>query len=140
MNATAKRRARANPASAAQNNEALQQMVRLSIARAEDELRRLVATRCDDPEWSDVDVNVDLAMELALSHVRRMKGSTFDGYSAFQEQWFLAAAAVSLGRQTFSRPTSFYGRLLQGVEAMFEQAVEFVEYAAHSPTEVAAPA
>ena len=88
----------------------------------------------------DVDVNVDLAMELALSHVRRMKGVTFDGYSAFQEQWFLASAAVSLGRQTFSRPASFYGRMLAGVEAMFEQAVEFVEYAAHSPAEVVAPA
>lgn len=115
-------------------------MARLSIARAEDELRRLVATRCDDAEWSDVDVNVDLAMELALSHVRRMKGVTFDGHSEFQEQWFLAAAAVSLGRQTFSRPASFYGRMLAGVEAMFEQAVEFVEYAAQLPGEVAAPA
>ncbi|WP_126312903.1 hypothetical protein [Delftia acidovorans] len=140
MNATAKRRARANPAASAENNEALQQMVRLSITRAENELRRLVAARCDDAEWNDVDVNVDLAMELALSHVRRMKGVTFDGYSAFQEQWFLASAAVSLGRQTFSRPASFYGRMLAGVEAMFEQAVEFVEYAAHSPAEVVAPA
>lgn len=138
MNATAKRRARANPeADDEVNQAAMQQMMALAIMTAEDRLTRLLAVRMEDEDWDDDDYSIDMAAELSLNHVRSMKGVKFKEYNEFTKQWFLAASAITLACKSFSRATSHFGRCLSGIERMFAQTPEFVWYAGKMP---AAPA
>lgn len=134
MNATAKRRARANPEDNDEVNQAaMQQMMALAIMSAEDRLARLMVVRMEDEDWDDDDYSIDMAVELSLTHIRSMKDVKFKGYDDFTRQWFLAASAITLARKSFSRGTSIFGRCLDGLETMFAQAPEFVSYAGKMP-------
>lgn len=141
MNATAKCRELANPAADDKVNQAaMQQMMALAILSAEDRLARLLAIRLEDEAWDDDDASIDMAAELALCHIRRMKDMKFAGYNDFTKQWFIAASAVDLSRKSFSRAESHFGRALDGVNRMFSQAPEFVWYAGKLPAEMAGAA
>lgn len=94
MNTTAKPRARKAPAAA---RPTFEQMIALALAKAEDDLGRLVRTRCADEHWRDADSDVDYAVELALGHIRSMKTRHFGDAAEFCLTWGHAGAA-KIGR------------------------------------------
>lgn len=106
----------------------MQQMIALSIDRAETELATLIDKRCADLEWDDRDADVDMATELALNHIRQMKLTHFDAAWKFDNAWLLARAAVVLATQAFSRPKCAYGLGLAQLVQLFNEAPSFVEH------------
>lgn len=126
MNATAKPRARKAPAAA---RPTFEQMMALALAKAEDDLCRLVRTRCADEHWKDADSDVDYAVELALSHIRAMKERNFEDAAEFCLTWGHAGAAINLAAKAFSRTDCAYNRFLRDAARMFEQVGELVEFA-----------
>ncbi|KAA9181986.1 MULTISPECIES: hypothetical protein [Delftia] len=125
MNATAKTRARKAPAVA---RPTFEQMMALALAKAEDDLDRLVRTRCADEYWKDVDADIDYAVELALGHIRSMKARNFEDAAEFCLTWGHAGAAINLAAKAFSRTDCAYGRFLRDAVHMFAQVAELVEF------------
>lgn len=110
----------------------MQQMIALSIDRAETELATLIDKRCADMDWVDEDADVDMATELALNHIRQMKLTHFDAAWKFDNAWFLARAAIVLAAQAFSRPQCAYGLRLAQLVQLFNEAPSFVEHVEES--------
>ncbi|WP_333905057.1 hypothetical protein [Delftia acidovorans] len=123
MNATPK---------ATADKPSMQQMIALSIDRAETELAALIDQRCADMDWIDEDADVDMATELALNHIRQMKLTHFDAAWKFDNAWFLARAAIVLAAQAFSRPQCAYGLRLAQLVQLFNEAPSFVEHVEES--------
>jgi len=123
MNATPK---------ATADKPSMQQMIALSIDRAETELATLIDKRCADMDWVDEDADVDMATELALNHIRQMKLTHFDAAWKFDNAWFLARAAIVLAAQAFSRPQCAYGLRLAQLVQLFNEAPSFVEHVEES--------
>lgn len=90
-------------------------------------IERLSTIRCDDADWNAADVDTDMAADLALLHLKRMRaGEPGD----FDLNWWTAASAIHLGHKAFSRPDSTYGRMLAALARDFAALVElpaFVE-------------
>ena len=105
-----------------------QQVVALALGKAVSDLRRLIEIRCSDEQWDDADVDVDFAVELALTHIERMKELRFDAYDDFNHQWFKAAAAVNMGKKLFSRQDCWYSQSLAGTCSMFDQMAGLIEF------------
>ncbi|MDR3018642.1 MAG: hypothetical protein LBV56_24690 [Delftia acidovorans] len=125
MNVTTKPRARKAPATA---RPTFEQMMALALAKAEDDLGRLVSTRCADEHWKDADSDVDYAVELALSHIRAMKDRNFEDAAEFCFIWGYAGAAINLAAKAFSRTDCAYSRFLRDTVHMFAQVGELVEF------------
>lgn len=106
----------------------MQQMIALSLDRAESELLALIDKRCADMQWDDRDAEVDMATELALSHIRRMRHMPFDQAWQFDNEWYLARSAIVLAAQAFSRPQCAYGMGLTLLMQLFDEAPSFVEH------------
>lgn len=106
----------------------MQQMIALSIDRAESGLLALIDKRCADMQWDDRDTEVDMATELALSHIRRMRHMPFDQAWKFDNEWYLARSAIALAAQAFSRPQCAYGMGLTLLMQLFNEAPSFVEH------------
>ena len=111
----------------------MQQMIALSLDRAEMGLVALIETRCADMDWHDADVEVDLAADLALNHIRQIRHKVFEDASEFDNEWYLARAAIALAAQAFDRPQSLSARHLKLLLQLFDEAPSFVEYAEHGP-------
>lgn len=105
-----------------------QQVIALALAKAEQNLRRLIEIRCNDERWADADVDVDFAVELALTHLERMKAMSFENYNGLDYEWFKVAAALKLGKKQFSRPDCNYSRTLESTCNMFDQMAELFEF------------
>lgn len=118
----------ATPPQDATDTPSMQQMIALSIDRAESELLALIDKRCADMQWDDRDAEVDMAKELALSHIRRMRHMPFDQAWKFDNGWYLARSAIALAVQAFSRPQCAYGMGLTLRMQLFDEAPSFVEH------------
>lgn len=105
-----------------------QQAVAMALAKAEKDLKNIINIRCADEHWRDEDVDVDCAVELALSHVQHMKAANFADFDHFSTDWYKAAAAVNLGLKVFSRNECSYMRSLADAGAMFRQTADMVEF------------
>lgn len=99
-----------------------------AIAHVQHSLEHLVRVRCDDKEWDDKDVDVDFAVDLALTHIRRMREELPLDRSTFENRWHMAGAAINLGARSFSRPDSMYCHWLRSAQRQFEVLVEMVEF------------
>ncbi|MBL8356161.1 MAG: hypothetical protein JNM01_15190 [Delftia acidovorans] len=99
-----------------------------AIAHIQHTLEHLVQVRYDDKEWDDKDVDVDFAVDLALSHIRLLRAELPLDRSTFENKWFMAGAAVNLGAQAFSRPSSLYYRWLTAAQRQFEVLVDLVAF------------
>lgn len=106
----------------------LKQVIALSITKATSDLQRIVEMRSTDEHWDDDDVHVDFAVELALTHIERMKTMAFEGEGDFSYEWFKVAGALNLGLQTFSRKDCAYFRMLKGACGMFNHLAGLVEF------------
>lgn len=104
------------------------QVVFLAICKAERSLQCLVDQRIADEHWDEVDVYVHFGVELALSHLSRMKSMVFGADCAFDQEWFKAAGALNLGKAVFSRKDCAYFRMLEGACEMFDQLAGLVEF------------
>lgn len=89
--------------------------------------------RCEDEQWSDDDVHVDFAVELALMHIRRLKTEAISDSSRFLSEWFRAGAAIELGREVFSRDACHYRWSLETTCAMFTQVADLIEFVGREP-------
>lgn len=107
----------------------MQQMIALFIGRAEIELQRLLETRINDEEWDDQDADVDMAIKLTMTQLRRMKSMGFKCGADFTAEWFIARSAIALSIKAFSRPDSIFGQLLACKLTMFDEAANFMDYA-----------
>lgn len=105
-----------------------QQMVVLALAKADKDLRTLIEIRCGDEHWAEEDVDVDLAVELALTHLERMKSMSFTEYTGFDIEWFKVGAALNLGKKLFSRQDCWYRHALDRTCAMFDHIASMVEH------------
>ena len=103
-------------------------MIVFALEKADKDLRRLIEIRCGDEQWDDVDVHIDFAVELALTHCERMKSMSFNEFSDFAYEWHKLAAVVRLGKSLFSRSDCWYSSALESVCSMFEQMVSLVEF------------
>ncbi len=118
-----------NPASQAPSAmPGFQQVIALALTKADADLQRIIETRSVDEHWDDADTNVDFSIELALTHIDRMKTMTFDTADGFCYEWFKAGGAVHLALHAFSRPNCAYFRMLEGLSGMFAQIAGFVEF------------
>lgn len=118
----------ATPPQDAADTPSMQQMIALSIDRAESELLALIDKRCVDMQWDDRDAEVDMATKLALSHIRQMRHMPFDQAWKFDNEWYLARSAIVLAVQAFSRPQCAYDMSLTLLMQLFDEAPSFVEY------------
>lgn len=99
-----------------------------AIAHVQHTLEHLMRVRYDDKEWDDKDVDVDFAMDLALTHIRLLRADLPLDRSTFENRWFMAGAAVNLGTRTFSRPNSPYFRWLTAAQRQFDVLVDMVVF------------
>nr|WP_312379570.1 hypothetical protein [Delftia acidovorans] len=99
-----------------------------AIAHIQHTLEHLMRVRYDDKDWDDKDVDVDFAVDLALSHIRLLRAELPLDRSTFENKWFMAGAAVNLGAQSFSRPSSLYYRWLTAAQRQFEVLVDLVAF------------
>lgn len=104
------------------------QMVALAMEKAEHDLKGLLEARAQDDRWSDEDVDVDFSVELAYSHVLRMKEMEFKSKDDFCLEWYKVGAAVNQGRKLFTRKDCFYFRSLDRTASMFENVAELVQF------------
>lgn len=104
------------------------QVVALAINHAEYKLQRLIEQRSTDEHWDEKDVFVDFGVELALTHIARMKAMVFKEYSDFSYEWFKVAGAVNMGKEVFTRKDCAYFRMLNGACEMFDQHAGLVEF------------
>jgi len=134
--ATKKNAARvAVPAQLSQKAIALptwQQTMLTALDCARSLLEQLDAATARDTEWgvSDVDVDVSYAMELVLERIKRMRTNLPTERGVFEIEWYAAASVVNLSVRAFTRPDTYYFRLLESVQKMFEvfgTAVELVD-------------
>lgn len=105
-----------------------QQVVALALGKAESNLRQLIEVRCNDEHWAEADTDVDFAVELALTHLERMKGMSFEGYTGFDYEWFKVASALNMSQRLFSRQDCWYRRHLVSTCEMFNQMAELIEF------------
>lgn len=99
----------------------LGQIICIAVAKAEADLKLLNEIRCNDPDWNDHDIDVDLATDLVLEKVRGMKATPFADASEFTTQWYIAKSALNLSCTVFSRKDCWYYRHLQKTCQLFEQ-------------------
>lgn len=125
MKANTQPKAAATPAAL----PSFQQMMALALEKTESDLRGLIRIRCNDEHWDeDADVHVDFAVELALSHVERMKTMGFEESLGFCAEWFKVVGAVNLAHKSFSRNDCLYSRSLKSACCMLDQVMELVDY------------
>lgn len=106
-----------------------QQSMALALAYAQNSLEHLVQLRCDDEDWNEDDVDVDLAIDLALLKIKEIRANPPAGIEDFEHGWYMAGAAVNLGMHAFSRHDSAYFRWLESVQRQFHVLVAMVEFA-----------
>ena len=111
-----------------QSLPSVDQTMLMAIAYVQHTLEHLVLVRREDEEWDERDFDVDLAMGLALAHVRLLRAELPLDRSTFDNRWFMAGAAVNLSVRTFSRPDSPYFYWLTDVQRQFETLAELVEF------------
>ena len=133
MNATAQRHRRATAAQDA-TLPSIKQAIALALAMAEARLRCLISVRCNDEHWSEADLDVDNATEIALVQILRMKELGLEHSHEFDAQWFMAAAALNLAEKAFSRKDCAYARVLAGAVDVFRVLAEAVEFAGAEDT------
>lgn len=125
MNSTANHN---QPTSAPAALPSFQQFVALAIAKAESDLEFVCRIRCSDKDWTEEDVDVDTAVDLALDQIRRMKTVQFADCDAFTAEWIKVASVLNLGARSFSRKDCSYMRFLDGACHMFAHAAEMAEF------------
>ncbi|OWG19331.1 hypothetical protein KDK82_2816 [Delftia sp. K82] len=88
-----------------------------------------VAGEHDNTNYDDgTDADVELAVELALEHIRRLRAAGPMEREAFAQHWNMAAAAIRLGTLAYGRTDSTYYRMLGFVQQQFEVSVAMVEF------------
>ncbi|EZP50529.1 hypothetical protein [Delftia sp. RIT313] len=112
----------------AQPMPTLQQTMLLVTSYVEWSLEEVIKERCKDVGWDDKDVDVDFAVDLALTHVRLLRAEIPLDRSTFESKWFMAGAAVNLAAKTFSRPDSLYYRRLIAARRQFEVLFELLDF------------
>ncbi|MBB6579585.1 hypothetical protein HNP33_003699 [Comamonas odontotermitis] len=105
------------------------QLAEMFLTIAADKLKSLQSIRENDEQWTEADVNVDFAIDLAVDHIRAMTSRGFNDSGVFVVDWYKAAAAVELSLSAFSRPSCWYGRSLKVTAEFFRQAPELFDYA-----------
>ena len=106
----------------------VKQTMLMALAFVQHSLEHLVRERCADKHWDDKDVDVDMAVDLALEQIKRLREELPDDRDIFERKWYTAAAAINLGVRVFSRPDSAYFRWLDAVKQQFEVLVSAVEF------------
>lgn len=114
---------------AAQGMPSSDRLAALFLRVAADKLQALMSIREKDEEWLEKDVDVDLALELAFDRVVIMSEKAFANADAFTADWYKISSVVSLSLDSFSRPSSWYGRGLRDAAEFFRQAPEILDYA-----------
>lgn len=107
-----------------------QQTMVTALAFVQYSLEGLARTRCDDKDWDENDVDIDMAVDLALLQIKGLRANPPAERMAFEAGWYMAAAAINLSVRAFSRPDSCYFRSLESLQKYFEvlaAAVEFVD-------------
>ncbi|MBJ2140370.1 hypothetical protein JC796_06495 [Delftia acidovorans] len=89
-----------------------------------------VAGEHDNTNYDDdgTDADVELAVELALEHIRRLRAAGPMEREAFAQHWNMAAAAIRLGTLAYGRTDSTYYRMLSFVQQQFEVSAAMVEF------------
>ncbi|WP_406622490.1 hypothetical protein [Acidovorax sp. SDU_ACID1] len=85
----------------------VRQVERLILGFMISSVEDLSAVRCDDADWSSDDVDTEMAADLVLAHLKRMRAGDPGDFSL---NWWQAASAIHLGHRAFSRPDSTYGQ------------------------------
>ena len=98
----------------------VRQVERLLLDFMISSIERLTAIRCDDADWKDADVDIDMAADLALAHLKRLRADPDSLDGDFELNWWTAASAINLGHKAFSRPDSQYGKTVAGLVSDFE--------------------
>lgn len=101
-----------------------------ALAFVQDSLERLEHIRFNDEAWDEKDVDVDYAVGLALVHIKSLRATLPSDRAVFDNQWFMAAAAVALSARTFSRTDCHYFRALASLQKKFEVLRAMVEFVA----------
>lgn len=104
-----------------------EQLMALALDKAEDELRRLLKIRCEDDEWSDADVDVDNAVEVALHRVRELQTKAPLSLREFENSWHEIISVLNLSAKAFSRPDTYYLRTLNAVHEFFDVMIDLIE-------------
>lgn len=91
-------------------------------------LEGLARTRCNDKGWDDKDVDIDMAVDLALSQIKGLRANLPPNRDAFEIGWYMAAAVINLSVRAFSRPDCGYFRALESLQKYFEVLAATVEF------------
>lgn len=105
-----------------------QQTMELALASVQRSMEQLVRMRLDDEDWSDDDVDVDFAVNMALSHIKRLRADPPTVPGSFDREWFQAAAVINLSVATFSRQDCSFANCLGYVKKQFEVLAEAVDF------------
>ncbi|MFJ1020967.1 hypothetical protein WLX09_15765 [Bordetella bronchiseptica] len=108
---------------------ATRQAARLAMVVVSNNLERLVEIRCDDEEWDEKDVCVDMAVDLALKMTRQLCAAQPATFDQMAFDWAQIYSIIDLANRAFSRPETAYGRFLSYLASAFDVLGEMVELA-----------
>ena len=83
---------------------ATRQAARLAMVVVSNNLERLVEIRCDDEEWDEKDVCVDMAVDLALKMTRQLCAAQPATFDQMAFDWAQIYSIIDLANRAFSRP------------------------------------
>lgn len=102
--------------------------MRTALAFMQRSLEYLVRVAGEDENDDSTDTDVELAVELALEHIRRLRAAFPMEREAFAHHWHMAAATIRLGALAYGRTDSTYYRMLSFVQQQFEVSAAMVEF------------
>lgn len=105
-----------------------QQTMAMALAFIQYSLEILERERLNDEQWADKDIDIDMAAQLTLMHVRHLRANPPATRKEFDAEWFMLTAPINLCVGAFSRPDSAYFRLLRFAQEQFGVLVAAVEF------------
>lgn len=107
----------------------MRQMMLLALEIVGNSLEAVALASRVDEAWNEDDVDVDYAVDLALTYVKSLRANLPEDINEFGRQWYMAASAINLSVRAFSRTDCYYYRSLVDAKKNFEVLVSVVEFA-----------
>lgn len=107
-----------------------QQVVGLAIDDAQHRLQRMLTLYEENDDLGEEVSDIDYALRVGFERLERMRTIEIKNYSDFDHQWFGVAAILKMSLKVLDQQDTYYGRLLLGASAFFDQmrsTVEFVD-------------
>ena len=99
-----------------------------ALAFMQHSLELLMRAASEDPNRDGTDTDVELAVELSLEQIKRLRAVGPLQREAFDHGWHVAASAIRLGTLAYSRTDCPYYRTLNFVQQQFEVSAAMVGF------------